>query len=94
MGELEDVFQCLGPPCVDCFLTIIEDIDESTTCESLAAEEDFCPAVEGCVRECGTNDCTDSVNTLVGCGVKNYPDAAEQSKDLCPGLCEGSEDCE
>ena len=92
MDEAKAVFECLGEPCFECFLTIIEGFDESTTCESLAADEDFCPAIEGCVVECSTNDCTDTAKKIEECAEMNYPDADGNDEEPCPDLCKESEE--
>jgi hypothetical protein len=89
-GEVEAIFECLGKPCIDCFVEIVEKLDESTTCESLAADTEFCSAIDGCIVACGTKDCTVPAIELETCIETNYPDAAPSSSDEepCPGLCE------
>ena len=93
-GEVEAIFECLGKPCIDCFVEIVEKLDESTTCESLAADAEFCPAIEGCIVGCGTTDCTAPAIELETCIETNYPDALPSSSDeeLCPGLCDNLEE--
>ncbi len=86
--EVEDAFECLEEDCIACFVTIIEDLDEDTTCEALKADDTFCTAVEGCVVECGKKDCTGPAMKLETCAAKNYPDAVAEEEDPCPGLCE------
>lgn len=89
-GEVEAIFECLGRPCIDCFVEIVEKLDESTSCESLAEDVEFCSAIDGCIVACGTNDCTAPAIELEMCIETNYPDAAPSSSDEepCPGLCE------
>ena len=88
--EIEGIFDCLGETCIVCFVEIFEDLDEDSTCESLKDDDDFCDLIDGCVVECGTNDCTESAEALETCVEENYPDAlpASSSDSECPGLCE------
>mmetsp|Transcript_9843 Transcript_9843/g.15608 ORF Transcript_9843/g.15608 Transcript_9843/m.15608 type:complete len:149 (-) Transcript_9843:274-720(-) len=84
--EAEGLFDCLGESCIVCFVEIFEDLDEDSTCESLHDDDDFCNLINGCVVECGANDCTAPAVELETCIEKNYSDA--EREDPCPGLCE------
>jgi hypothetical protein len=84
--EAEGLFDCLGESCIVCFVEIFEDLDEDSTCESLHDDDDFCNLINGCIVECGANDCTAPAVELETCVETNYSDAEREAP--CPGLCE------
>eukprot|EP01083_Nonionella_stella_P066219 174178_1 len=90
--EVEKLFECLGEECIQCFVDIILDLEEDTTCQELE-NSSFCADIMLCVSgSCSTNDCTAPALDLEDCAAENYPPAEDAPEPECPGLCEPSAD--
>ena len=87
-AEVEKFFECLGEKCIQCFIDIILDLEEDTTCQELK-NSSFCADIMLCVSgSCSKNDCTAPALDLEQCAAENYPPAEDAPEPECPGLCE------
>eukprot|EP00584_Thalassiosira_punctigera_P010431 CAMPEP_0172528696 /NCGR_PEP_ID=MMETSP1067-20121228/3004_1 /TAXON_ID=265564 ORGANISM="Thalassiosira punctigera, Strain Tpunct2005C2" /NCGR_SAMPLE_ID=MMETSP1067 /ASSEMBLY_ACC=CAM_ASM_000444 /LENGTH=420 /DNA_ID=CAMNT_0013312653 /DNA_START=69 /DNA_END=1331 /DNA_ORIENTATION=+ len=89
--EVETLFECLGDECINCFFELIDDLDEDDTCETLAADDEFCTLVKGCVATCGATDCKKKATKVETCVAEKYPDAKKE-ENPCPDLCKEDEE--
>lgn len=86
------MFECFGSDCINCFVDLLMDIQDSTTCEGLEAGS-FCSGMEACEAECMNNDCTAPAEALWECAAENYP-AEGKTDPVCPDLCEDGAELE
>ena len=85
-AESTDFFTCMGNEFTACYLDIIKDLEDDTTCEDLE-NSDFCEDVVGGCGASVTNDCMATGEALETCAKQHYPD------HVCEGLCEENNAC-
>jgi len=95
MEEMVEALDCghekIDEDCADCWLAILDDMDEDTTCVSLEEDNEFCDTVYACEDVCADisdedlDECEDEGDLLIQCLEDAYP---LTEGEACPGLCE------
>jgi len=78
-AEAMELFECLGDKFNGCFMELIKDLEEDTTCDDLKSS-DFCPELAKCAAHVDA-DCDAKGEALKSCAATAYPD--QEECDLC-----------
>lgn len=89
--EFVALVDCLGAKCVDCVISLVEDLEEDVTCQELE-DSTFCGDMMTCVVSHCIDDskapdyCMTEGEALDDCAEAEYPDEYDDDED-CPDLC-------